>query len=116
MTVEPEHLLARRVNVIRDEHTQSPRLGILGTREKVSPSVFKLLLPPQRDDDPSKRLPVGAREIRCMAHEGRPHIFTGRRKEAGVVDEAIEKGGDRFQRHHCPLVMVMSRNLSPTGW
>ena len=77
--------------------------------------VFKLLQPGQRDDESSEHSSIGAIEIRCIALEGRPHVFAGRRKESRVVDETIQKRVDCLQRHPATLLVVMRRNLSPTG-
>src|SRR6267143_3005315 len=115
MTVELEHFLARCVNVIRDEHTQSPGLGIPTTREELTAGVFKLLQPGERVDESSEHSSIGAIEIRCIALEGRPHVFAGRRKESRVVDETIQKRVDCLQRHPGTVLVVMRRNLSPTG-
>jgi hypothetical protein len=63
MTVELEHFLAGRVHIIRDEHTQSPGLGITASREEAISGVFQLFQPRQRDDESSEGFSIGAIEI-----------------------------------------------------
>lgn len=106
MTVELEHLLAGRVNIIRQEDAHSPRLGITATREEVCPCIVQLPESAQRDYESSERSSVRAPEIRRIALEGGPHVFAGRRKEAGVVDKAIKECGNCCQRPGI-LVVVM---------
>jgi hypothetical protein len=78
------------------ENTQRPRFGRIATSHQIAAGILHLLETRKRDDEPAQCRAIVTFAVRRIILERCPHVFTRRRKETRVVNEAGEKSIDSF--------------------